>query len=114
MKLLRWILWEKSHLENEIGKVRADLYLHSQRINLVEAIGRDIMQEFDNIKTQIARVQTAQANLKARIDAMPVPAAPDNIAPAEMQAVADDISAVVDQLNAMVPDTVGSTGGISG
>ena len=102
MKFLRWILWEKSHLEKEIGKVRADIYLHSQRINMIEAIGRDIMQEFDNVKLQVARVQKAQADLNSRIDAMPMPASPDNIAPAEMQAVADSMSAVADQLNAMV------------
>ena len=114
MNLLRWIIWEKSHLEKEIGKLRSDFYLQSQRINLVEAIGRDIMNELNKLKEAIAANQSSTNAAISRVERKIKAIEDSNINPHELDAMADTLMASTQKLDDLFQENGASTGGITG
>jgi hypothetical protein len=72
------------------GQSRNRVWQADWRLNLLEAEMRDIMQEFDNLKANVAANTVAIDNLAARIAALP--AGGSNVDPAEVQALADAVA----------------------
>lgn len=108
MKFARWILWEKSHLEKEIGKIRSDLYLHAQRINHTENIGKNIMSELNKLRAAVTANQVAVDAAIARVEAC---IAAGVTVPPELAITLDASTA---KLDALLVDHGASTGGITG
>ena len=114
MKWLRF--WHREHasfhiLQMDIRQLRADLYMHGQRINIMEKAERYIMKELDNLKSAVAANKTATDAAILRVEAKLAAAA--MVVPAELEALSVDLAASTAKLDELAKDHGNSMGGLT-